>query len=148
MDARAFGDLLAPVNAGLNLTATICLILAYVFIKQGKRQAHGRTMIAAVTASGLFLVFYLTRFALTGTHRFAGEGVAKAAYLTILFSHMILAVAVVPIVFRMLYLARKERFAEHRRLGRWGYPIWLYVSVTGLVVYLMLYQVWGYLPEA
>lgn len=148
MDARAFGDLLAPVNAGLNLTATICLITAYIFIRQGRRQAHGRTMIAAVTASGLFLVFYLTRFALTGTHRFAGEGLAKAAYLTILFSHMILAVAVVPIVLRMLWLAKQERFAEHRRLGRWGFPIWLYVSVTGLVVYVMLYHIWGYLPDA
>lgn len=148
MDARALGDFLAPVNASLNLTATLCLILAYVFIKQGKRQAHGRTMIAAVTASGLFLVFYVIRFALTGTHRFAGEGFAKVAYLTILFSHMILAIAVVPIVLRMLWLAKHERFEEHRRLGRWGYPVWLYVSVTGLVVYLMLYRIWGYLPEA
>ena len=147
MDARAVGDLLAPINAGLNLTATLCLILAYVFIKQGKREAHGRTMLAAVTASALFLVFYLTRFALTGTHRFAGEGVAKGVYLTILFSHMILAMAVVPIVLRMLWLAKHERHEEHKRLGRWGYPIWLYVSVTGLVVYLMLYQIYGYLPD-
>lgn len=148
MDARAIGDLLAPVNATLNLTATICLILAYIFIKQGRKQAHGRTMLAAVTASGLFLIFYVIRFSLTGTHRFAGEGAAKVAYLSILFSHMILAVAVVPIVLRMLYLAKNERFEEHRRMGRWGYPIWLYVSVTGLIVYLMLYQIWGYLPEA
>ena len=148
MDPNVIGDLLAPVNATLNATATVCLILAYVFIKQGKRTAHGRTMLAAVSASALFLVFYVTRFMLTGTHRFAGEGMAKTVYLTILFSHMILAVLVVPIVLRMLYLAKHERHEEHRRLGRWGFPIWLYVSVTGLVVYLMLYQVYGYLPEA
>ncbi len=147
MDATAIGNFLAPVNALLNLTSTIALIVAFVFIKQGKREAHGRTMLVAVGTSALFLVFYLTRFALTGTHRFAGEGMAKTVYLTILFSHMILAAAVVPLVLRMLYLAKKERHADHKKLGRVAYPIWLYVSVTGLVVYLMLYQIYGYLPE-
>ena len=148
MDATAIGNFLAPVNAVLNLTATVALVLAYAFIKQGKREAHGKTMLVAVGASTLFLVFYLTRFYLTGTHRFAGEGLAKTIYLSILFSHMILAVAVVPLVLRMLFLAWKERHEEHRKLGRIAFPIWLYVSVTGLVVYLMLYQIYGYLPEA
>lgn len=102
-------------------------------------------MLGAVTASVLFLAFYVLRFSLTGTHRFAGEGLAKVAYLSILFSHMVLAVAVVPLVLRLLFLAFRERFAEHRRLARWTFPIWMYVSVTGIVVYLMLYQVYGYL---
>ncbi len=147
MDATAIGDLLAPLNAVLNLTSTICLILALVLIKRGNREGHRKAMLTAVGTSALFLVFYLTRMALTGTHRFAGEGLARPVYFSILFSHMVLAVAVVPLVLRMLFLASRERFAEHKKLARFAYPIWLYVSVTGLVVYLMLYQFYGYLPE-
>jgi putative membrane protein len=144
VDARALGDLLAPVNAGLNLTATLCLLAGWVFIKRRQLHRHRAAMIAAVSASALFLVFYLTRVALTGTHTFAGRGAARTAYLTILFSHMVLAVTVVPLVLRLLYLVRKRRFRDHARLARWAFPIWLYVSVTGIVVYVMLYRVWGY----
>jgi putative membrane protein len=97
-----------------------------------------------VASSGLFLVFYLLRFSLTGTHRFAGAGLARGIYLGILFSHMILAVVVVPLVVRLLYLVWKGRFHAHARLARWTFPIWLYVSLTGLVVYLLLYHVYGY----
>jgi uncharacterized membrane protein YozB (DUF420 family) len=103
-------------------------------------------MTAAIWKSSLFLVFYLTRMAITGTHRFAGTGTAKATYLGILLSHMVLAVVLVPLVLRLLYLIRHRRFREHARWARWTYPIWLYVSVTGIVVYLLLYQVYGYLP--
>lgn len=147
MDATTIGNLLAPLNAVLNLTSTICLIAALVLIRKGNREGHRKAMLTAVGTSALFLVFYLTRFALTGTHRFAGEGFARTAYFGILFSHMVLAVAVVPLVLRMLFLASRERFAEHKRLARFAYPIWLYVSITGLIVYLMLYQIYGYLPE-
>jgi putative membrane protein len=101
-------------------------------------------MMGAVTSSALFLVFYLTRYSLSGTHRFAGEGLAKAVYLGILFSHMILAVVVVPLVLRLLYLVWSSRFHAHARLARWAYPVWLYVSVTGLLVYVLLYHVYGY----
>lgn len=103
-------------------------------------------MTAAIWTSSLFLVFYLTRIALTGTHRFAGTGVSRIAYLSILFSHMVLAVTLVPLVLRLLYLIRHRRFRDHARWARWTYPIWLYVSVTGIVVYLLLYQIYGYLP--
>lgn len=144
MDARALGDALAPVNASLNLAATLCLIVGFLFIRRGQIARHRRAMLGAVAASALFLVFYVTRFALTGTHTFAGEGTARTVYLTILFTHMVLAVVVVPLVLRLLYLARGERFAEHRRLARWAYPVWLYVSVTGIAVYVMLYHVYGY----
>ena len=144
MDAQTLGDLLAPVNAGLNTTSTLCLIAGWVFIKQGRREAHRNAMIGAVLASTLFLVFYVTRFLLTGTHEFAGEGLARTVYFAILFSHMILAVLVVPLVLRLLFLAWKERFDDHARQARWTYPIWLYVSVTGIIVYLMLYQIYGY----
>ncbi len=144
MDAAALGDTLAGVNALMNATATVCLVLGYVFIRRGRRDLHMRAMLAAVSASALFLVFYVTRFLLTGTHEFAGEGMARTAYLTILFSHMVLAVVVVPLVLRLLFLAARQRFDAHRRLARWTYPIWMYVSVTGIVVYVMLYQVYGW----
>lgn len=144
MEAEAIGSVLAPLNAVLNLSATCFLIAGFVFIKAGNIQRHRASMIGAVSASALFLVFYVTRFTLTGTHRFAGEGLARTAYLGILFSHMVLAVIIVPLVLRLLYLARKERFTEHRRLARWTYPAWLYVSVTGIAVYVMLYHVYGY----
>ena len=86
---------------------------------------------------------YLTRYALTGTHHLAAGGWVKAAYLTLLFSHMILAAATVPLVLRSLFLAHKKRFAEHRKIVRWTFPIWLYVSITGVVVYVVLYHVVG-----
>lgn len=138
------GDTLAGLNALLNLTSACCLVAGLILIRSGRRDAHRKAMLGAVTASALFLVFYVTRFALTGTHEFAGEGTVRTVYLTILFSHMVLAVVVVPLVLRLLFLAGRERFAEHRALARWTFPIWFYVSVTGLVVYLMLYQVYGY----
>jgi putative membrane protein len=144
VDAAALGEVIAPLNAALNFTSFLCLSAGFVLIRRGNREAHRKAMLGAVAASVLFLVFYVIRFSLTGTHRFAGEGFARSAYLVILFSHMILAVVVVPLVLRLLYLAFKDRFQEHRRLARWTFPIWLYVSVTGIVVYLMLYQVYGY----
>jgi uncharacterized membrane protein YozB (DUF420 family) len=144
VDPVALGNFLAPVNAALNFASFVCLVLGYRFIRGGNRDAHRKAMLGAVTASVLFLVFYLTRFALTGTHRFAGEGMARMVYLVILFSHMVLAVVVVPLVLRLLYLAFKERFQEHRRLARWTFPVWMYVSVTGIVVYLMLYRIYGF----
>ena len=144
MDLTRIGDILAAVNAGLNATSAVALFVGLYFIKRRDRARHQRAMLTAVSASALFLVFYLTRAALTGTHEFAGAGPARVAYLTILLTHMALAVVVVPLVLRLLYLARTERFPEHARLARWTFPIWAYVSVTGLIVYLMLYQVYGY----
>ncbi len=145
MNAEAFGNLLAPINAVLNLTSTVCLIAGYRYIKKKKTREHKRAMVGAVTASGLFLVFYLTRYSLTGTHSFAGEGWARGFYLTILFTHMILAALLVPLVPRLLYLAWKSRFESHARLARRVFPVWLYVSVTGLLVYFLLYHIYGYL---
>lgn len=144
MDRAQIGDVLAMVNASLNATSALALAAGYVFIRRRKARLHRRAMITALTASALFLVFYLTRVAFTGTHEFAGDGTAKAAYLTILSTHMVLAVAVVPLVLRLLWLLRKRRFHDHARLARWTFPIWVYVSVTGLVVYVLLYQVYGY----
>ena len=144
MSAESLGSLLAPLNATLNLTSTLFLLAGYRFIKRKEAHRHRWAMLGAVTSSGLFLVFYLLRYSLTGTHRFAGEGLAKAAYLGILFSHMILAAVIVPLILRLLFLVWKDRFEDHARLARWTFPLWLYVSVTGLLVYLLLYQVYGY----
>ena len=115
MTLEAWGTALAGLNAGLNLTSAILLILGYRFIRAGDRERHRRCMIGAVSASALFLVFYVTRFSLTGTHTFAGEGTVRTVYLTLLFSHMVLAIVVLPMVLRLLFLAGRERFAEHRR---------------------------------
>ncbi len=144
MSPEALGNILAPVNAGLNLTSATLLVAGYVFVRGGRIREHKAAMLGAVASSTLFLVFYLLRYSLTGTHRFAGEGLAKAVYLGVLFSHMILAVAIVPMVLRLLYLAFGDRFQDHARLARWTFPIWLYVSLTGLLVYLLLYQVYGW----
>ena len=144
MDTTDAGDLLAAINASLNATSAAALATGFVFIKRKAIDQHRRAMLTAVGASALFLVFYVARVLLTGTHEFAGVGAAKILYLSILFSHMALAVLVLPFVLRLIWLARKERFAEHRRLARFVFPVWSYVSVTGLLVYILLYQVYGY----
>lgn len=144
MDATALGNLIAPLNAVLNGTSTVLLTAGFVFIKSGRRDAHRKAMLGAVVTSALFLVFYVIRFSLTGTHQFAGQGLARTVYLSILFSHMVLAVVVVPLVLRLLFLAFRDRFEDHKRLARWTFPIWMYVSVTGIVVYVLLYEVYGY----
>lgn len=144
MDTAALGDTLAVVNASLNAASALALVTGFVLIRRRAVHGHRRAMLTALFASGLFLVFYLTRVALTGTHEFAGEGAARVVYLAVLFSHMVLAVLVVPLVLRLLYLVRQKRFHDHARLARWVFPVWAYVSVTGLLVYLLLYQVYGY----
>ncbi len=144
MDTAQLGDALAAVNASLNATSAVALVTGLVLIRRRNAHAHRRAMLTALTASAIFLVFYVTRVALTGTHEFAGQGVARTVYFTVLFSHMVLAVVVVPLVLRLLWLVRKRRFGDHARLARWVFPVWAYVSVTGLLVYLLLYQVYGY----
>ena len=144
MDLSRLSDTLAAVNATLNATSAVALFAGFYFIRLKDVTRHRAAMLTAVTASALFLVFYVTRFMPTGTHEFAGTGAARTLYLSVLFSHMVLAVVVVPLVLRLLFLASRERFAEHRRLARWTFPIWAYVSLTGLLVYVLLYQVYGY----
>lgn len=144
MNEAALGDSLAAVNATLNFTSAIALLTGFVMIKRRSLHAHRAAMVTALSASALFLVIYLTRVAITGTHTFAGEGWARTLYLSVLLSHMILAVLVLPFVVRLVYLIRRRRFHDHARLARWVFPVWAYVSVTGLLVYLLLYQIYGY----
>ena len=143
MTAAELGDLLARVNAGLNGTSFVLLLVGFALVRSGRLDAHRRAMKGAFATSVVFLLSYATRFALTGSHRFAGTGALKVVYLAVLFSHMILAAATVPLVLRTLWLAAKDRQAEHRRLARVTFPIWSYVSLTGVVVYVLLYHVGG-----
>ncbi len=144
MEAEAVGDLLALTNATPNLSSGVLLMIGWVFIRRGDIRRHRLSMLAAVTTSSIFLIFYVTRLTITGVHSFAGEGLAKTIYLGILSSHIVLAILIVPAVLRLLYLAWKERFQDHRRFARWVFPAWLYVSITGFVVYVLLYHVYGY----
>ena len=131
---------LATLNAVLNALAAILLVAGWICIRRGKVKAHRAAMVAAFAVSTVFLVSYLARWALEGTHRFAGPDAVKPVYLAILFTHIPLAALVPLLALRMFYLAWKGRFDAHCRLGRITLPIWLYVSVTGVLIYLMLYR--------
>jgi putative membrane protein len=128
------------VNALLNATALIAILIGRAAIKRGDKVAHQKAMTAAMGVSMVFLISYLIRMALTGTHKYPGEGWHKTLYLAVLLSHMILAVVIVPLNLRALYLALKQRFAEHRVVVQWAWPVWVYVSTTGVIVYVMLYH--------
>ena len=129
------------MNAALNATSATLLFLGWRAIRSGERIRHRNLMLAALGTSALFLVGYLTRIALTGTHRFPGDGWLRTGYLLLLGSHTLLAAAIVPLIAVALWLAWKGRFDAHRRIARYTFPAWLYVSVTGVLVYVMLYWV-------
>jgi len=130
------------VNATLNAASAILLLVAYRAIRRLEIEKHRRWMLAAATTSAVFLVSYIVYHARVGSVRFAGGGTARAVYFTILGSHTVLAVMVLPLVLRTLYLGLKRRDDRHRRIARWTFPVWLYVSVTGVVVYVMLYHLY------
>lgn len=131
---------LPALNALLNATSAVLLFLGWRLIRRGRREAHRRAMLAAVACSTVFLVSYLTYHVQVGSVRFQGQGAIRTVYFTILISHTILAVTVVPLVLVTLVRALQARFDRHRRLARITFPIWCYVSITGVVVYWMLYR--------
>jgi uncharacterized membrane protein YozB (DUF420 family) len=131
---------LATTNAVLNALATVLLVAGWVFIARGQWKAHRAAMIAAFAVSAVFLVCYLTYHYLVGHVPFRGQGPVRTVYFTILITHIILAVFVPILALRMFFLAWKGRWEAHRRLGKITMPIWLYVSVTGVVIYAMLYH--------
>lgn len=137
----SLGEVLPPVNATLNATSAVLLVLGWRAIRRGDRGLHRKLVLSALGVSALFLVGYLTRVGLTGTHRFPGTGPLRTAYLLLLGSHTLLAAAIVPLIGYSLFFAWKERFDVHRRVARYAMPAWLYVSVTGVLVYVMLYWV-------
>lgn len=127
------------LNAGLNATSAVLLFLGWRFIRANRIGLHTLCMMVAFGVSALFLTSYLLYHAQVGSVHFTGSGWVRPLYFTILISHTTLAVGIVPLVLRTLFLAVKRRFVEHRRLARWALPLWFYVSVTGVVVYLLLY---------
>lgn len=129
---------LPAVNACLNATSAVLVSLGVLAIKNGKRDAHMRFMISATIASGLFLVCYIIYHTFQGDTKFQGQGFIRPIYFFILISHIILSVAVVPMILSTLFFAIFKRFDMHRRIARFTYPVWLYVSVTGVLVFLLL----------
>jgi uncharacterized membrane protein YozB (DUF420 family) len=133
---------LPAVNATLNGLSAVFLTLGFFFIKRGDKLAHRNCMIAAFGTSVVFLACYLTYHALvkTVTH-FVEPAWFRPIYLTILLTHTVLAAVIVPLILVTLNRARKQQFAAHKKIARWTWPLWLYVSVTGVVIYLLLYQI-------
>lgn len=130
---------LPAVNASLNAACTLLLLAGFAFIRSGKIRYHRFCMVAAFVCSAVFLCFYLYFHFNAGVIRFGGHGAARGVYLTILLTHTTLAVVIVPLILLTLSRALRERFAAHRAIAKWTLPLWLYVSVTGVIVYWMLY---------
>jgi len=135
-------SLLPHLNATLNATSAVLLFAGLYFIRKGRVTAHLRCMTAALGVSCAFLVSYLVYHAEHGTTRFAGQGFVRPVYFTILLTHTVLAAVIVPLIIVTLRRAWRGDFTRHRRIARWTFPLWAYVSVTGVVVYLMLYQLY------
>lgn len=139
-------DILAAVNACLNATSAVLMASAFVAIRGAATDRpraiarHRKLMLSAFGVSAVFLMSYLTRMAIAGDTPFRGEGPVRYVYFAILISHVLLAIVVLPFILRSLYLGLKLRYTEHKRVAKITFPMWLYVSVTGVVVYLMLYQ--------
>jgi putative membrane protein len=136
-------SILPHLNAALNATSFILLVAAFYQIRSGNVGAHRKLMLSALAVSGLFLVSYVVYHARYGSVRFQGQGTTvRAIYFVILITHVVLAAGIVPLVIVTLRRALRGDFARHRRIARWTYPLWLYVSVTGVIVYLMLYHLY------
>ncbi len=146
MEVPAWVTALPAVNAGLNGLSTLLLIGGFALIRSGRRMAHQRTMLTAFGVSVVFLVCYLvyhaalTHYTGSGSHKFQGTGPIRPIYLTILFSHIVLAAAVPILAAITIYRGLKSQWERHRRIAKVTFPIWLYVSVTGVIIYAMLYH--------
>lgn len=130
------------IEACLNTVSAVLLATGYVFIRRKQVRAHKFCMVSAFVASAAFLVFYLADHYLRGIIYFQGRGAIRTFYLGLLGTHSVLAAVIVPLVLITLYRALRQRFALHKRIARWTLPIWLYVSVTGVAVYWMLYHLY------
>jgi putative membrane protein len=131
---------LPAVNATLNGISGILLAIGYILIRMRRIELHRKVMITAFITSSLFLVCYVVYHAQVGSVRFTRQGFVRPLYYTILITHVTLAVSVVPLAIITLTRGLKGRFVQHKRIARWTFPIWLYVSVTGVLVYVLLYQ--------
>lgn len=133
---------LPALNATLNALATVFLTIGYVFIRRGDMRRHRACMLAALVTSALFLTSYLVYHAEVGSVPFKGQGTIRVAYLVILVTHIVLAALILPLALMTVSRAFARRFDRHRTIARWTLPLWLYVSVTGVVIYLMVYQMY------
>ena len=133
-------SVLPHLNAALNASSFVLLSSGYYFIRRGRVMAHRNCQLAALTASVVFLISYVIYHLHHGATRFTGQGIARPVYFTILTTHTVLAVTIVPFVIVTLRRALRGDFVRHKALARWTLPMWLYVSVTGVLVYLMLYH--------
>ncbi len=139
---------LPAVNAMLNGLSAVFLMAGFVFIKRGNKSAHRKCMVAAFGTSVVFLAGYLTYHTYLGVvlhlgpTRFVNPAWLRPIYLVILFTHTLLAAAIVPLILMTLHRARKQQFDRHKQIARWTWPLWLYVSLTGVVIYLLLYQIY------
>ena len=131
---------LPHVNAGFNTLSTILLILGFIHIRSGNREAHRRCMLSALASSSLFLIGYLVYHFNAGRTVFADPAWFRPYYLGLLLTHTVLAVVIVPLVIVTFVRALRERFDQHKRIARWTWPLWMYVSVTGVLIYLLLYH--------
>lgn len=130
---------LPHLNAALNLIAATFLVMGFINIKKGSQAIHKRWMLAALTASALFLISYLIYHAEVGSVPYPYYDWSRPVYFAILIPHVLLAALMVPFILAMVWWALRDRFEKHRRLARWVWPIWVYVSISGVTVYLMLY---------
>jgi len=137
-----FYSILPHLNAILNASSFVLLSSGYFFIRRKRVIAHRNCQISALIASVLFLISYIVYHSHHGVTRFAGQGIARPVYFTILTTHTFLAVVIVPLVIITVRRAKRADFLRHRRLARWTLPLWLYVSITGVIVYLMLYHLY------
>lgn len=133
---------LPHLNALLNATSGLLLTAGYVLIRRRRVLLHLACMIAALVSSALFLISYLVYHYYHGTTRFAGQGLVRPLYFILLGTHTVLAAVILPFIVLTLYRAARREFDRHRRIARWTFPMWLYVSVTGVLVYLLLYQLY------
>ena len=131
------------LNAALNGASAVLILVGRGLIRRGKTAAHRAVMIAALTISSLFLVSYLYYHSQVGSVRFQGQGVVRSIYFAILGTHTVLAAIVVPLVIVTFALALRGRYQRHRSIARWTFPVWLYVSITGVVIYVMLYHLFA-----
>ena len=131
---------LPAINATLNATSAVLLVIGYRLIRAGRREAHRKVMLAAFATSTIFLSGYLVYHYHIGSRPFTGQGAIRVVYFCILISHIILAAVTLPLALVTLSRGLRSRFRSHAQIARWTLPIWLYVSVTGVIVYLMLYR--------
>jgi len=133
---------LPALNAALNATSAVFLTVGYIFIRRRDMRRHRACMIAALVTSALFLTSYLVYHAEVGSVAFKGQGTIRVLYLAILVTHIVLAAVILPLALVTVSRALAKRFDRHRKIARWTWPLWMYVSVTGVLIYMMVYQMY------